>query len=286
MAALVLGGVAVAGDWHQTDTLVCSDCHTIHNSSGGAPMRYDGLATPAPKLLRAADPVALCLTCHDGSDLNAPDVVAPVTYLTNPAGGWFAENPLGAVNANGHDLSPLSPTPAPGSNDALTLTCASCHDIHGNTNYRNLTDEPPGSGNGGPVSVTVNQQVLPNGTNPGAVYAPGNLRYKAGMSAWCNDCHTDFHGRTAGEEGTVEPWLRHPQAQALSGSYGADYTHWSGSITNRVPVQTPTDDTIPSADDEVFCLSCHKAHGSMQEASLIYADGTTRLSTCQQCHNQ
>lgn len=275
-----------AGDWHQSATSICSDCHTIHNSADGLPMRYDGSSIPVRRLLRAEDEIQLCLACHDGSNADAPDVVAPVTYLADPAGGWFAENPVGTANPNGHDLLPASSLPAPGGPDSLVLTCTSCHTPHGNTNYRNLLDEPPGSANGGPAPVTVGQQVLPSGTNPAAVYAPSNLKYKSGMSAWCNDCHGDFHGRTANEEGTAEPWLRHPQSEPLSGAYGADYAHWSGTIDNRVPVETPSDDAIPSTDDRVFCLSCHKAHGSAHEDGLIYADGSARLSTCQQCHNQ
>ena len=51
-------------------------------------------------------------------------------------------------------------------------------------------------------------------------------------------------------------------------------------------VETPSDDQIPSRDDRVFCLSCHKAHGSPHESALIYADSPDMLATCQQCHNQ
>ncbi len=274
------------GDWHQGATLRCSDCHTIHNSEGGQPMRYDGLPTPARMLLRAENATQLCLTCHDGSRPDAPDVVAPVSYLPDPAGGWFPADPVGRNNPNGHDLASPSQQPSPGGPDALVLTCVSCHLPHGGANYRNLLEEPPGTGNDGPVMVTVSQEQIANGSNPQQVYKPGNLKYKSGFSAWCNDCHTNFHGRTAGEEGTAEPWLRHPQAQQISGSYGADYAHWSGNLSGRVPAETPTDNDIPSADDRVFCLSCHKAHGSANRAGLIHADGSTRLSTCQQCHNQ
>ena len=143
-----------------------------------------------------------------------------------------------------------------------------------------------GTGNAGPVTVLVNELVPPGGSNPAQVYVQSNLFHKSGMAAWCNDCHGNFHGTTGNEEGTQSPWLRHPQSQEIAASDGADFTHWSGTIADRVPVETPGDDTIPSADDVVVCLSCHKAHGSSQPDGLIYADGTTKLSTCQQCHNQ
>ena len=288
-AATLLAAVffpAFAGDWHDDQTLVCSDCHTMHNSASGLPMRYDGVAAPAERLLRAADPTVLCLACHDGSDPDAPDVIAPVGYLGDPAGGWFMENPLGQNNPNGHDLLPVGLQPAPGSADSFSLSCVSCHSPHGNGSYRNLLVDPGGSGNTGPVTPLVSQMVTADGSNPDLVYDPANLRYKSGISAWCNDCHGDFHGRVAGEEGTGRPWLRHPQSEPLFGSPGADYGFWSGPVAGRVPVETPTDDTVPSVDDSVFCLSCHKAHGSAHPDGLIFADGATRLSTCQQCHNQ
>jgi hypothetical protein len=303
LGACLLALPAPAGDWHRAANLICSDCHTIHNSSGGLPMRYDGLSMPAQDLLRAEDPTHLCLACHDGSRPDAPDVVAPVGAGLDPAGGWFAENPLGAQNPFGHDLMTLAPAPAPGGPDVLTLTCLSCHTPHGNANHRNLLEEPPGSSNPGPVSVVVSElvgggtgggtgssgggggpvHITPPtpGSGPGGAgsYESRFLLYKSGISAWCNDCHGDFHGRTGNEEGASEPWLRHPQDEELQGAYGADF------VTPRVPVETPTDDLVPSGDDRVFCLSCHKAHGSDRPSGLIFIDGASRLSTCQQCHN-
>ncbi len=121
------------------------------------------------------------------------------------------------------------------------------------------------------------------------LYVASNILYKDGMSAWCADCHGNFHG--SGNTGSPEPWFRHPQDETINGAIYADYTYWSGSISNRVPVEAynvsvtlPSD--IPSDYDEVFCLSCHEAHGSANKYGLVYADGSKMLSTCQQCHNQ
>lgn len=274
---------ARAGDWHAGNQIACSDCHTMHNSQGGQPMRYDGQASPSAMLLRHANTVSLCIYCHDGTHPNVPDVIAPVAYTPDPAGGFFS-NSGGTASNTAHDLG-MSAVVAPGGSDSLTLTCVSCHDIHGNANYRNLWLNPPGTGNATDVTVVVNQSVQANGSNPAQVYIPSNLRYKSGMSQWCNDCHTNFHGKTAGEEGGRSPWFRHPQEQTISTGTNVDYAYWSGSVPNRVPVQTPNDDVVPSSDDQVFCLSCHKAHGSSRKAATIFADGATLNSTCQQCHN-
>jgi predicted CXXCH cytochrome family protein len=256
----------------------------MHNSQGGQPMRYDGQASPSTGLLRHANTLSLCIYCHDGSNPNAPDVIAPVAYTPNPAGGFFS-NTGGTASATAHNLG-MSAAIAPGGSDSLTLTCVSCHDIHGNANYRNLWLNPPGTGNATDVTVVVNQTVRANGSNPAQVYAASNLLYKSGMSQWCNDCHTNFHGKTTGEEGARSPWLRHPQDQAISTGTNVDYAYWLTAIPNRVPVQSPSDNVVPSSDDQVFCLSCHKAHGSSNKAATIFADGATLNSTCQQCHNQ
>jgi predicted CXXCH cytochrome family protein len=277
--------IARGGDWHVGGSLVCSDCHTLHDSSDGQPMRYDKQATPSVSLLRNANPLSLCISCHDGSNQKAPDVIAPVTYVSDPPGGFFA-NTGGIASGNAHNLGMASSEIPPGGDNSVIMTCTTCHDPHGNSNYRNLLHKPGGAGNVPDMTVAVNQTVKANGSNPSTVYTPSNLVYKSGMSQWCGACHAVFFGKSADKEGIASPWLRHPSDRTISTDKHADYQHWSGSVTNRVPVQSPGDDTIPSGDDQVFCLSCHKAHGSSKPFGLIYADGATLPSTCQQCHSQ
>jgi predicted CXXCH cytochrome family protein len=282
LALVLVPRRAGSGDWHSGATSVCSDCHTMHNSSGGAPMRYDNDPQGSPRLLRHATSLSLCVYCHDGSVPGAPDVIAPVAYLADPAAGSFPldwSKVSGTAHALGAD--PLRP---PGGTQTMTLTCLSCHDPHGGPGFRNLRTDPGGAG--APVTVTATQRVKPDGTNPAEVYATGNVVYKSGLAAWCGTCHGDFHGRSAQEEGAGRPWLRHPQDQALSTAVFVDYRYWLGEVPNRVRVQSPTDDVVPSADDEVFCLSCHKAHGSPNRAALVFADGARMSSTCAQCHNE
>jgi predicted CXXCH cytochrome family protein len=283
VALLLAPRRAGSGDWHAAASSVCSDCHTMHNSSGGAPMRYDNDPQASPRLLRHATSLSLCVYCHDGSVPGAPDVIAPVAYLADPAGGSF---PTSWTTASGtaHVLGGEAMRP-PGGTQAMTLTCLSCHDPHGGPGFRNLRTDPGGTGTPN-VTVTATQRVKPDGTNPAEVYAAGNVVYKSGLAAWCGSCHGEFHGRSPQEEGAGRPWLRHPQDQALSASTFVDYTYWLGEVPNRIRVQSPDDDVVPSADDQVFCLSCHKAHGSANRAALVFADGARMGSTCAQCHNQ
>ena len=45
--------------------------------------------------------------------------------------------------------------------------------------------------------------------------------------------------------------------------------------------------SVASASDTVFCLSCHKAHGSKYKAGIVWplsVTGADSTSGCQQCH--
>lgn len=275
--------IASAGDWHSGSDLACSDCHTMHNSSGGQPMRYDGDPSPAQHLLRDATSLTLCIYCHDGSTPNAPDVVAPVNGALELPGGFFP-TAWSTPSGTAHALGGSNPETPPGGSRPMVLTCTSCHDPHGGPSYRNLRLDPAGTGASLPVSAT--EVVRANGSNPSRVYASSNITYKGGISSWCGACHGDYHGRPANEEGTSSPWLRHPQDQTIARSRNADFDFWRGAVPGRVPVQSPDGEAAPSPGDQVFCLSCHKAHGSANRAATIFADGKTLTSTCQQCHDK
>ena len=110
---LISARIAAGGDWHYGANMVCSDCHTQHNSADGQPMRTDNDPTPAPMLLRRGNALELCLSCHDGSRPDAPDVVTPVGYVSEPAGGAFP-NSGGLPTTTAHHLNNPSPEVPPG----------------------------------------------------------------------------------------------------------------------------------------------------------------------------
>jgi predicted CXXCH cytochrome family protein len=277
LAAAILSaapGAAVAGEWHLGGRLVCADCHTLHNSARGEPMRYDASSAPALALLRNETATAVCLACHGGERASAPNVLAP-SNGDPPAGGYG-----GAGATGGHALS-TQPVVPPAGTVAVVMKCTTCHDPHGNGRYRNLRPSPSGSGRAASVPLVVNQRVTANGSNPGAVYTSANVRYVSGMSAWCMDCHDALTTADTGH-----PWDKViPPSSDLWTAWSQDFSLLAPPLM-RVPVENPTGAIAPSAEDRVFCLSCHKAHGSPNPRGLIYGNQMDLDSTCQQCHAQ
>lgn len=263
----------IAGDWHYGAHLVCSDCHTNHNSAAGQPMRYDDVANPSAYLLRAETKQSLCLSCHDGASTSAPDVMGTVTYVGESAAGAF-DNPGGTLVDHAHNLNTPTPVIPPGGTKEMILTCTTCHDPHGNDNYRNLRNDPAKTGIAN-VTVVARQVTKADGSNPSAVYVSSNITYKSGISAWCQNCH-----------GEPLEGSDHPDEKPMFGSISASYARWTATLLPRVPVHSPTDNIIPSPDDKVICLSCHKAHGTQHTSSLIWADNLSLDSTCEECHDQ
>ncbi len=326
-ATVVLEAASLqAGDFHYAGSLVCSDCHVMHYSEShlltGAPGPDPILAPGGPfRYLLKASQSALCLACHDGR-VDAPDVRG--SHANNYVRAAGALNGLGdgpSVEGTGHTMgSTVSPPGGTWTNPGLS--CQHCHTTHGNGSYRNLVPNP-GTATGKIVTYMTGstyagtpavQQIA--ATPMATHYAASNIRYRQtqagttdfGLSEWCGGCHGDYHGggganmggSTAGDTGNAR-WLRHP-TRDVSMAEGVTNKHvngarWFSALASRVPVVSPSG-TIPgiagSSDNEVFCGSCHKAHGSTNRQGLIFdddatataEDGASLMQTCQQCHYQ
>jgi predicted CXXCH cytochrome family protein len=304
----------------------CASCHRAHTAK-------------AEYLLKQAQP-QLCYTCHEAGAGAQTDVVNGTANGLALRGGGFANARIGSGLAT-KDMGALTPgsTRIPtlnqtipalaigapttskhqidgttagtawgngainsGIGKSVTLECGSCHDPHGNGNYRILKPVPVDSDATVAVNIpdaaakvytTANYWLagdlnVPAGgtalTGTAKVTDPAGDGYIQNVAAWCTTCHTRY--------------------MAGSGSYktpNAGYPAVAGA--------TPTDATFMyrHRSDANYkagaanCITCHVSHGSnavMGGTSVGLNPGDTPVvgndsrllrvdnrGTCVMCHN-
>jgi len=279
-ALLILPPLALAADggtdaappaaYHGGPRSSCTDCHG-----------------------RGGDPGARCLSCHDGVR-GVPDVVGDdINGLRERSAGFFLD--AGYENPRGHDLG-------------NGLTCTACHDPHGNGQARNL--RLPSAGEAGPRLGLF----LRPGMTGMSRYEKSNVAYGTldspeltELSALCLDCHEDFRAGARPQTGPGGAHLVHPSYDSRDGApnrisqgggrHTTDPGHWNrgeGSdfvIVSRVPFVTrgagdyEAAARVDAGQNGVFCLSCHKAHGSEHRFALRWErQGPSGKAGCNQCH--
>lgn len=317
---LMVGGVAVAGDYHTGSGLHCTDCHIMHASKDGT--TYNS-GTGYGNLLKAASANVLCMQCHDGTDTTAPDIAATgtaaspndtlgISYTSKykNSAGYFQSDWSSAQSNVAHDLyatGALTAVQGTWTSGTSGITCADCHDPHGTANYRNLLLQP------GTAGVDINVRSGTEVFLREAITVPATASATAthydtsavgfddvnNVVSWCLGCHTNI---TTGASDT--PPKKHPQDVPVSGADGA---HWTGGTgagfgtdvgdgTSGIPrvrfAANGTDyttTTTVATTNQVFCLTCHKAHGSKYDSTVVwpyYEGGADQTSACDQCHNK
>ena len=155
----------------------------------------------------------------------------------------------------------------------VSLNCGSCHDPHGNGNYRVLKPLPVESG-ALAVATNIVEPVATVKTYTTLNYWKSDdantAGYIANVSAWCITCHTRYLS-TAGATNNADAIF--------------NYRHVSNGTT------------LGSAN----CITCHVSHGSNASMSALAtasgdpggaASTSSRLlridnkGTCQMCHNR
>ncbi|MEI6361474.1 MAG: cytochrome c3 family protein [Actinomycetes bacterium] len=279
----------------------CAGCHRAHSAK-------------AANLLLVSE-VSLCTTCHGTAGTGAiTDVMGGVAYNNTAAapntvrgttvagalrsGGFttsriasatvnLTNKTVGVAAASATSTSAHSidgslqkawglgalGTAATGSN--VSLMCTSCHDPHGNGNYRILRPIPTGSGatgitiadsTGAKVYTTTNYwSTAPTDTGASTAYITN-------VSQWCSTCHTRYLAGSGA-------------ADAASGDATFSFRHMSSDNTAGGP----------------NCITCHVSHGSNasmtgESGNVLNPDGagagSSRLlridnrGTCEMCHNK
>jgi hypothetical protein len=245
--------------------------------------------------LNDATPSDVCLGCH-ATGLGAvfsTDVLNPAPQkgsgnfifllednLNDGHGGGDSANFIPGdaaghnLNAPGHGLAnDLTLTTAPGGTfNADWMGCTSCHDPHGNANFRMLYGAR--SVQDGLYSFT-NAAPVASGLSIffGSESNGNHTAYKSGMSEWCSNCHTDFHNDD------YPATLKHPSGDVLGASIASAYNAYngtsfqtSGAQATAYLAEVPFEDADtlnttsstrgPNSSSKVMCLTCHRAHAS------------------------
>jgi predicted CXXCH cytochrome family protein len=164
-----------------------------------------------------------------------------------------------------------------GAGPSFTLECTTCHDPHGNGNYRILRSVPTGSGGAGyaipdtypKTYTTANYFTMNFGALPASLPAgstvPAGSSILVDSSRWCSQCHTRYlatrNGPTAAESSRVDSGddifaFRHT-------SSGVSVSSSSGSVS-----------VVTRA-----CITCHSSHGSNSSMPGNVQEGTTYSSS-------
>lgn len=137
-----------------------------------------------------------------------------------------------------------------------------------------------------------------------AVNSSGLINDDGSMSNYCAGCHTKFHSKV--DSGSASPWLRHPNNYALPADASKEYRLYNsqdgtnvGPYNPEAPVARPdilvfngAPNLVRPGTDQVFCLSCHKPHGSPNKDILRWdyagmiagTAGPTAKTGCFICH--
>jgi predicted CXXCH cytochrome family protein len=133
-----------------------------------------------------------------------------------------------------------------GAGPSYALSCTSCHDPHGNGNYRILRGTPEGSNAATPVNIT--DQPDPKTYTTDNYFQMGitGMTIKKDTSTWCSQCHT-----------------RYSQS---------DFTHAESPTGDPIfAYQHKSNGFRATGESNVACITCHAAHGSNAQMPGAYS---------------
>lgn len=302
---LVFADAGPHGGGYTATTDACAGCHRAHTAQ-------------APDLLMDTTQ-ALCLTCHGSTAAGAQTNVIDGVYARyrNTAGNFVNKTTTGSEGTVGAPLngggfayyrvqgqSTFVATTSTHSSDgsqrgawglgsantgqtsnlSFGLTCGSCHDPHGSTNYRIIRKTVNGS--------AVNVTSLEGGTWN---YTAEN--WGSGMTEFCTTCHTNYLATSSGSGSTGftggSPSVTHFRHRVnmpynFEGNINPE-TGWNG-------FSLPLANTGQPGGNQVSCTTCHLPHGTSAaqgtNSSIANIAGDSSLlrldnrGVCEVCHQK
>jgi len=280
----------------------CGGCHVLHDSRDGASVR---LGSGGEALLLADSATEVCLGCHgaglgrvlDGTPTSPPPERGAGNFVflaeenlndaTNGLQNWIPGERAGHnLNSADHGLQhDLRWTFSPGGDyPSERLGCTSCHDPHGNDQYRLLYD----------AGQTTPDGFVYTWPAPRALGLPfsetqetttSHVAYLEGWSQWCANCHGFYHE-------TLQGGFEHPVQGPLDSAHRDIYNTYDGTVRPQsgdvlsaylpeVPLQDPgaSPESAMGAgpSSEISCMSCHRAHAASAPAALRWDPNVLRL---------
>lgn len=305
---------------YSLDTDACAGCHRAHTSFSELTWVDDTVAAAEHSALlisNATNMSEFCNVCHGdeapGASTNVvsgifdggpsgPQTSGSPRWATNSSfettlnGGGFERMPsaddpsgfMGITSSHRMDVAAAQMYPAwgqYGAGNALpaatSLTCTSCHDVHGSSNYRLLKDYVNGNVVGGyiddynPTPFVVSAEegypavgwkkhevgaaqmasYRPNYTSP--EYATTNNDPEKGISGWCAACHEAYV-------------VRNDSAESLTYNYGdflpkTDATKVGAQSFHRHPVNV----SLAGGDPSGYALGTSWLRSAVKLDTLI-----------------
>ncbi len=237
-------------------------CYSCHGTAGNGSMLAvqngtyygtdDRTAPDNTVGLRAGGFDAARINTTDPSNSTSPPSTIGVLASTQAVNSYHAIDgtTAGTMWGNGAQNTGAGPS--------YTLSCASCHDPHGNGNYRILRSVPEGSGGGG---VTIADQADPKvytTTNYFDMSQSGMTNILVDTSAWCAQCHTRYLAARRAP-------LPADASRVNSGDAIFTFRHTSAGWGNSSA-------TPPVASNNTrACITCHATHGSNAQMTGEYS---------------
>jgi hypothetical protein len=284
----------------------------MHNSPDnpiGDGSVYPG-ATPANAnntLLKGSDASSTCLNCHARAG-RSYNILSTDGSTWSPGGDyfWLTASYSNVVRGNtvtsdpdntGHNVIATdygllvdgTNTVAPGGTyPSGNLSCASCHNPHGQVNGGTANGQMPisvsGSYGSEPVAGTIagNYRLLDDADAAAPIAVTSGFgetdvshpAYGANMSEWCASCHglyiNDNHKHPAGNGEFLDGQASNYNSYVATGDFtGVQATSFTALVqferqeTDKTVLSAAVTSTAgPDSGNNVMCLTCHRAHAS------------------------